>query len=412
MTDSQRWMVLVFSLILVGLFYLLEPILFPFLVGLLLAYLWDPVADVLEKRGYSRNVSVIIVFSCFFLLLALLLLLLVPMLARQIDSLSAWIPRLLEQIDQWVIPWIQGTLGIESFTLDVDRAKQLLRANWKQGSDLVGQILSQATRSGLVLAGWLANLALIPVVTFYLLRDWDLILDRIKAMLPRVLEPRVSRWAMECNDVLGAFIKGQLLVMICLGVVYTLGLWMIGLDLALLLGVLAGTASIVPYMGFIIGIGAAGIAAFMQYQDLLHLALVLGVFGVGQALEGMLLTPLLVGDKIGLHPVAVIFAIMAGGQLFGFTGVLLALPVAAIIMVLLRHLHEGYKSSPLYGTLASAESTANKSAPEYRSLEHESPEHGSAEHQSAEHRSAEHQSAEHRSAEHRSTKSREEPNAQ
>ncbi len=407
MSDSQRWMVLAVSLILVGLFYLLEPILFPFLVGMLLAYLWDPVADALEKRGYSRNVSVIIVFSCFFLLLALLVLLLVPMLARQVDSLSAWIPRLLEQIDQWVIPWIQGTLGIESFTMDVDRAKQLLRANWQQGSDLVGQILSQATRSGLALAGWLANLALIPVVTFYLLRDWDLILDRIRAMLPRVLEPRVSRWAMECNEVLGAFLKGQLLVMICLGIVYTLGLWLIGLDLALLLGVLAGTASIVPYMGFIIGIGAAGIAAFMQYHDLLHLALVLGVFGIGQALEGMLLTPLLVGDKIGLHPVAVIFAIMAGGQLFGFTGVLLALPVAAVIMVLLRHLHEGYKSSPLYGTLACADNVANESIPE-----RSTPEQSIQEPSNAEQSHVQQSNREQSALEQRSMESREEPNAQ
>jgi predicted PurR-regulated permease PerM len=144
--------------------------------------------------------------------------------------------------------------------------------------------------------------------------------------------------------------KGQLLVMLALAIVYASGLWLVGLDLALLVGMIAGLASIVPYMGFIIGIVVAGIAAFMQFNDPIVLGYVGVVFIVGQLLEGMLLTPLLVGDRIGLHPVAVIFAIMAGGQLFGFVGILLALPVAAVIMVLLRHLHDGYKSSSLYGS--------------------------------------------------------------
>ena len=154
--------------------------------------------------------------------------------------------------------------------------------------------------------------------------------------------------SLECHEILGAFIRGQLMVMLALGVIYSIGLSVVGLDLALLLGLLAGLASIVPYLGFIVGIFAASLAAYFQFQELLPLVWVAVVFGVGQMLESMILTPLLVGDRIGLHPVAVIFAVMAGGQLAGFVGILLALPVAAVIMVWMRHIHSHYKHSELY----------------------------------------------------------------
>jgi predicted PurR-regulated permease PerM len=223
-----------------------------------------------------------------------------------------------------------------------------MSGHWQQTGSLVKGLFSSVGQSGLAVAAWVANLVLIPVVMFYLLRDWDVMMDKIGFLLPRNVEKKVTLWAQECDEVLGAFIKGQLLVMLALGVIYSLGLWSVGLDLALLVGMLAGLASIVPYMGFIVGIVAAGVAAMLQFNDLTMLAWVGVVFAIGQALEGMVLTPLLVGDRIGLHPVAVIFAIMAGGQLFGFVGILIALPVAAVIMVLLRHLHQGYKSSKLY----------------------------------------------------------------
>jgi predicted PurR-regulated permease PerM len=159
----------------------------------------------------------------------------------------------------------------------------------------------------------------------------------------------ISRLAAEMDEVLGAFLRGQLLVMLALGIIYSVGLWIVGLNVALVVGMIAGLASIVPYLGFIIGVASAIGAALVQFGDLTPLIYIAIVFGVGQALESMLLTPMLVGDKIGLHPVAVIFAIMAGGQLFGFVGILVALPVAAMIMVLVRHLHGRYKSSSMYG---------------------------------------------------------------
>lgn len=348
LTGSQRWFFLVVSLVLCGSVYLLAPILTPFLAGALLAYLSDPMADRLENWGCSRTTSVVIVFAFLTVLMTAVFLLFLPNLGRQIQVLVQQIPEVFQLVESRFLPWLQVNLGIDPAAIDVNMLKQLILKDWQKTGDIMAQIAAGITRSGLALAGWVANLVLIPVVTFYLLRDWDVMMDKIQRLLPRNVEPRVSLWASECDEVLGAFMKGQLLVMFALGVVYAIGLWLVGLDLALLIGMLAGLASIVPYMGFIIGIAAAVIAALIQFNDPTVLLWVGLVFAIGQALEGMLLTPLLVGDKIGLHPVAVIFAIMAGGQLFGFVGVLLALPVAAVIMVLLRHLHEGYKGSSLY----------------------------------------------------------------
>ncbi len=348
MTDSQRWLILSLVLISAGLVYLLGPILTPFLVGILLAYMGDPLADRLEAWGTSRTWAVVVVFLSISLLWVLCLLLLLPMLGTQFEALGERLPRYLDWVETQALPWLSAYLNVDPGKDVLAEIRQAVTANWQKSGSLAAGILKQVTQSGMAMVAWLANLLLIPVVTFYLLRDWDLMIARIKALLPRNIEPRVTRWVVECDEVLGAFIKGQLLVMLILGVVYSIGLSLIGLDLALLLGMLAGLASIVPYLGVIVGVLASGIAAFMQFQELWYLVLVGLVFGVGQLLEGMVLTPWLVGDKIGLHPVAVIFAIMAGGQLFGFVGILLALPLAAVIMVLLRHLHEGYKGSALY----------------------------------------------------------------
>jgi len=353
--ESQRWFLLITSLIAGILIYLLAPILTPFLVGALLAYLTDPIADRLEAQRCSRTQSVIVVFLFLSLILAAAILLLIPKLSDQIQTMVRQVPAVLDVLHNRFLPWIEQTTGMSISRPDMDSLRQLIRDHWQQTGNLAAQLMSGLTRSGLAVVGWIANLVLIPVVTFYLLRDWDVMMANIRTLLPRNLEPRVTLWAQECDEVLGAFIKGQLLVMLALGAIYALGLWIVGLDLALLIGMLAGLASIVPYMGSILGIVVAALAAYVQFQDPLVLVWVGLVFGVGQMIEGMVLTPLLVGDRIGLHPVAVIFAIMAGGQLFGFVGVLLALPVAAVIMVLLRHLHDGYKKSRLYDSVSNDE---------------------------------------------------------
>jgi len=348
MEISQRWFLLIVLVVLGYLLALLGPILSPFLVAALLAYLTDPVTDKLETLGLSRTNAVIVVFSFILIVFLLALLLLLPKLTHQIVILVKQIPIAISLFESKVLPFLQAKFGIDTSGFNLGFIETLIKDNARQTGNLVNNILKGVASSGLAIAAWLANLVLIPVVLFYLLRDWDVLIAKIHQLLPRQLESKIVTLARECDEVLGAFIKGQLMVMLALGVIYSLGLWMVGLDLALIVGMLAGAASIVPYMGFFVGIIAAVIAAMVQFNDATILIWVGLVFMIGQALEGMVLTPLMVGDKIGLHPVAVIFAIMAGGQLFGFIGILIALPVAAIIMVFLRHLHAGYKQSSFY----------------------------------------------------------------
>jgi len=189
---------------------------------------------------------------------------------------------------------------------------------------------------------------MIPVVTFYLLRDWPRIVKESRRLFPRSVEPLIVHLVGQCDEVLGAFFRGQLLVMLSLGIYYVIALWAVGLELALLIGLIIGIISVVPYLGFIVGIILAVIATLVQFHSWVHIGYIAIVFAIGSGLENAVLAPLLVGDRIGLHPVAVIFAILAGGQLFGFTGVLLALPVAAVIMVLLRYAKERYLASEVY----------------------------------------------------------------
>jgi predicted PurR-regulated permease PerM len=341
MTDPRRWVWLGVALLIAVLLYSLHNILSPFLVGILLAYLADPLVDRLERLGLSRTWGVVVVFSLFTLIFMAMLLVLIPMLAKQLVRLYELTPQM---------PWVQSRLGLADGFWKFDKIKAAVGAHMGQTTDIVGMLLSQATASSLALMAWLANLVLIPVVGFYLLRDWDVMMAKLRSLLPRQRESQVMGLAGECHEVLGAFVRGQLLVMLALGVIYSSGLMLVGLELGLLIGLLAGLAAIVPYMGFIIGIGAALIAGLFQFGgDPYPLLGIVAVFMIGQVLEGMVLTPMLVGDRIGLHPVAVIFAILAGGELFGFTGVLLALPVAAVIMVLLRHVHDLYKESDMYG---------------------------------------------------------------
>ena len=349
MTDSRRWVWWGVALVFALFVYFLHPILTPFLVAIVLAYMFDPVVDRLERLGLSRTWGVVTVFTLFTVIVTALVLVLVPLLAKQLMKLYQLAPQVLDWLQHTAMPWAQSKFGLSDGFWKFDKIKAAITEHMGEASDVVGVVLSQATASSLALIGFLANLVLIPVVAFYLLRDWDIMLAKIRGLLPRDREEQIVSLAKECHDVLGAFVRGQLLVMLALGVIYSAGLMLVGLELGLLIGLMAGIAAIVPYMGFIIGIGAALIAGLFQCGgDLYPMLGIVAVFMVGQALEGTVLTPLLVGDKIGMHPVAVIFAILAGGELFGFTGVLLALPVAAVIMVLIRHVQDMYKESHVY----------------------------------------------------------------
>ncbi len=333
----------------VGLFlFLLGPILTPFAVAALLAYLGDPIVDALERLKLSRSASVGIVFTAMTLILLLVPLVLVPLLEDQIRLLIEKLPAYISWVRERLMPILVDRLGVDPNVFSTDQIMAVLQQHWQQAGGIAATVLEQVSKSGLAIVAFAMNLLLIPVVTFYFLRDWDTMIERVRELLPRHIEPKVSQIARESNVVLSAFLRGQLAVMLALGLIYSIGLWLAGIKLAFLIGMCAGLLSFVPYLGGILGVGGAVIAALVEHRDLVHVMYVLIVFGVGQTLEGFVLTPWLVGDRIGLHPVAVIFAILAGGQLFGFVGVLLALPVTAVLMVILRHLHEQYLQSRLY----------------------------------------------------------------
>ncbi len=320
--------------------YWLQPILTPFLAGALLAYLGDPITRRLDRLGLNRTLSVSIVFLGLTTIIVACVLMLIPLIGRQIDMLQAQLPAMLQWLQTSVLPWLEQTLGVEPAAFDFAAIRTAIQEHWQSTGNVAAAIIERATRSGIALVGAIATLALVPVVAFYLLRDWDRVLSGVLNVVPPAWRNTVAMLARECDEVVGAFLRGQLLVMISLGIFYGAGLWLVGVQLGILIGLLSGLAAIVPYLGFIVGIAAASLAVFFQFSDwIIPLLLVWAVYGAGQMLESVVLTPLFVGDRIGLHPVAVIFAVLAGGQLFGFAGVLLALPIAAAVMVLLRHAH-------------------------------------------------------------------------
>ncbi len=330
---------------------LLGPILTPFVFAALLGWLGDPLVDRLERSGRSRPVAVTLVFVLMVMLLVLVVLILVPMIERQVVTLIETLPEYRAWFMETALPWVEARTGMEiTGWLDPQRLFELARAHWAQAGGIATTLFGYLSSSGFAFLAWIANLVLVPILTFYFLRDWDLLVARVAVMVPRDHIDTVARLAKESDEVLGAFLRGQFIVMLALGAIYALGLTLVGLKLGLLIGIVAGLISFVPYLGAASGIVLAVLAALVQAQgfDLKLLLMVGAVFTVGQLIESYVLTPRIVGDRIGLHPVAVIFAIMAGGQLFGFVGMLLALPVAAVGNVLLRFARERYTQSRLY----------------------------------------------------------------
>ena len=340
-----QWLILVGIVGLVV--WLLAPVLMPFVLAALFAYLGDPLVDRLERR-MTRTLAVSLVFLVMIVVVVAIMLVLIPFVERQIGNFLVQLPTWIEWFQTRAAPWLEAHFGISTDVLDTQQLIGMLQAHWKEAGGIATTVLGRVSKSGLTIVGWALNIVLIPVVAFYLLRDWDIMVERIHALIPRSIEPVVARLAHESDDVLGAFLRGQLSVMVALGIFYGVGLWAIGLSVGPLIGMIAGLISFVPYLGAITGVVMAVTAAVVQYQDWMHVGLVAGVFIIGQSLEGYVLVPRLVGEKIGLHPVAVIFAVLAGGELFGFLGVLLALPVASVVMVLLRYAYERYKASELY----------------------------------------------------------------
>ncbi|QCU72439.1 AI-2E family transporter [Luteimonas yindakuii] len=329
----------------------LGPILTPFVLAALLGWLGDPLVDRIERTGRSRGAAVALVFLLMVLLLVLVLLILVPMIERQVVTLIDSLPVYGEWLMGTAIPWMERRFGIEiSEWMDPERLITWVRGHWQQAGGVATTFMSYVSRSGFALIALVVNLVLVPILTFYFLRDWDALVARVSQLIPRDHHATVARLARESDESLAAFLRGQFLVMLAQGAFYAIGLQLIGLRLGILVGLIAGLISFVPYLGATVGLIMMLLAAVVQAQGFDWQLLLLGtiVFTAGQLFESYVLTPRLVGDRIGLHPVAVIFAVMAGGQLFGFVGMLIALPVAAVANVLLRYAHERYQASRLY----------------------------------------------------------------
>lgn len=330
------------------LIWLLGPMLTPFLVAAGLAYFTDPVVERLQSWKWPRTLAVLSVLLMIVLVFVLFVLLVVPLLQHEIRLILQRLPAALGWLEQTVLPWLMEQTGRQDLSLDLAYLRKVIAEQIPQAGTIIARTLATIGSSGLAIFTFLANLLLIPVIFFYLLRDWPLIKTRTAELAPLRWRERYTPLLAECDTALAAFVRGQILVMLALAMYYTMGLVIVGLDVALLVGVLTGLASFIPYLGFSLGLLLAVLAALLQFADPVMTLWVVAVFVGGQVLEGVVLQPLLLGDRIGLHPVAVIFAVLAGGQLFGFTGVLLALPAAAVVLVLLRHGLVRYRESPFF----------------------------------------------------------------
>jgi predicted PurR-regulated permease PerM len=349
LSTSQRqtlaWLALALAAAL--LLWLLAPVVTPFVVGAVLAYALHPLVEVLAARRVPRLLAVTLVEVAALLLVFALLLLIVPVLGKELPLLKAQVPPLLDKLNQSVAPWLAQFGLVISFDVASLKAwaTKLLDANL---DDWLGALLSSARIGGSAVLSLLGNAILVPVVLFYLLADWSGLVVRTQALIPPRRREQTLAFLDECDVVLGQYMRGQLLVMLALAVYYSIALALAGFDLALPLGVFTGLAVAVPYVGFGIGFVLALLAGLLQFGVLKGLLLVALVYGLGQLLEGFVLTPRLVGERIGLNPLAVIFALLAFGTLFGFVGVLVALPASALMLVALRRARAAYLASRMY----------------------------------------------------------------
>lgn len=347
---QYRWLLLTLAFIALGI--LLLPALTPFFIAAVLAYICDPIADKLCLIGFKdkkipRTLATIIVLIGIIIFIVALVLVLIPLLQKQSVLISQRLPLMIDTFHATVSPWLQNTFGVD---LDIDRAEitAIFKDNWQSTKGFIGNALKTAGAKGMALIGAITNIVLVPVVLFYLLRDWDILVAKIGELVPRKWIASTTEIAKDIDNVVAEFLRGQLSVMLSLSIFYSIGLWLAGLDMALSIGLIAGLLSFVPFVGFALAFILAVLLALLQFNNLHDMIPVLAVFGIGQLLESYVFTPYLVGDRIGLHPVVVIFVLLAGGQLFGFVGVLLALPVGAAIVVGLTHMKKYYFKSDTY----------------------------------------------------------------
>jgi predicted PurR-regulated permease PerM len=343
---NYLWIIIAAVVLFLGLRWL-GPVLTPFLIGAILAYLGSPLVERVAARRVPRAIGTLIVVILFGLAIAALFLVLVPLIQSEVTLAADRLPDLASQFLAQVSPWLEEKFGFR-LAFDLDTLRNFIAENAQSAQALSLKLLSGVRAGGRIVLALLINLALIPVVMFFLLRDWPVLLARIEELLPRRWQPKVRTITREIDDVLAEFLRGQLMVMVVLAVYYAIALPLVGLERGVAIGILTGLLVFIPYVGFGLGFTLGVIAALLQWHGWTGFVAVLAVYGVGQLVENYVLVPYLVGDRIGLHPLAVIFALLAFGQLFGFAGVLLALPVSAALLVGLRHLRAAYVDSPVY----------------------------------------------------------------
>jgi len=349
LTPAQRqtlsWLLI--ALVGVLLVWLLSPVLAPFLIAGVLAYILRPAVERLIKRRVPRVLAVIVVEVLSFILMAAVLLLIVPILSKELPLLREQLPLLADKLNKTVSPWL-AQFGIQ-VSLDgaslKDFVVKYLGDNIQDG---LSAALSSARIGGSFVLALIGNAVLIPVVLFYLLTDWPQLSARLHELVPPRLRERVSSFIKECDAMLGQYLRGQLLVMIILALYYSVALALFRFDLAVPVGVFTGLAVFIPYLGFGLGLVLALLAGVLQFASWYGLVAVAVVYGVGQVLESFFLTPRLVGERIGINPLTVIFALLAFGHLAGFVGVLIALPVCAVLVVAAGRLRKLYVDSKLY----------------------------------------------------------------
>ncbi len=347
-SSSTTWWAILAAVFLLGwLGHALLPILTPFAAAILLTYICHPAQKWLTRHGINANFAAILVLLGLAVLGGAFLLVLLPLLFQQMQALYGGLAKLFTLAQSNWLPQLQARLGVD-IAFDLEHLRNWLTTNSDSLRAAVPEILKGLSSKGMALVGIVANVVLTPVVFFYFLRDASEIVPRLLQLAPRRYATGLSVLLADIDNVLGEFLRGQLTVMLVMSVIYSGGLWLIGLDAALPVGIVSGLLTFIPYVGSTTGLLLGALTAFTQYGNLLDLWPTLLVFLIGQLLESNIITPKLVGERIGLHPVAVIFALMAFGQLFGFIGVLLALPLAAILYVGLQHLIRRYHVSRFY----------------------------------------------------------------
>jgi predicted PurR-regulated permease PerM len=331
-----------------ALLWLLRGMLLPFVLGMALAYVLDPVADRLERWGVPRWIATILGLSIFVGAFVALAILVVPLIETQIVQLVGQLPHYADLVRHKLLPAVTRIIGRVSGSADAEDVRKAASSYAGNLSTWVGQLLGQVWSSGLAIANVVYVMLLTPLVAFYFLRDWDRMIDRIDSWLPRRQADTIRELAREIDAILAGFVRGQAIVCFMLAVYYSVALSLAGLDYGIIIGIAAGVLTFIPYLGAIVGLIASIGVAFSQFDDYSRVVIVAAVYVFGHTVEANLITPNLVGDRVQLHPVWILFALLAGGALFGFTGVLLAVPIAAVIGVVVRFALKQYLASTYF----------------------------------------------------------------